>query len=330
MTFYLSDFIFRILKKKLDSQKMSKDSLRLNASSNDVTARDRSPVEQSFYESFLLQKQSNVDSLYAANVYHGKTYFSTVRNLKKERQFQLTEMNREIKKTEKKMADLKIEARKANSLRRKEYRPGTPANASRTVLKKFRSVDDKELRCLTLPPLVSVEDVRNRSSSFKEVPTSSTLQARDRLYPSNLTSYNLSKSCDNLSAPVEDETNAKITRELTSPSRLSTSPRKTAKKSQFFVTDMQFTDQTYKFDGSIERIGNEMASIPRLTKTKSSDDLLDAEWKDDNSTRTPVIKTWNTSSVSGDEFLQDDAESMQMKWVPRSVRVKSASNFPGH
>ncbi|EDO43176.1 predicted protein, partial [Nematostella vectensis] len=50
-------------------------------SKDDVTDRDRSPVEDAFYESFLLQSRSDVESLYASNIYWSQKHAKEVKDL---------------------------------------------------------------------------------------------------------------------------------------------------------------------------------------------------------------------------------------------------------
>eukprot|EP00794_Sanderia_malayensis_P005664 gene5664-6360_t len=88
----------------------------------DVTSHKRTPAEESFYESFLLQKESDIGNLYASNLYEVQCYSKTLKNINRQCNYQSTEMNREIEKVRKKMDSFRGKC-KENSFLSETYVP---------------------------------------------------------------------------------------------------------------------------------------------------------------------------------------------------------------
>ena len=68
----------------------------------------RTPAEDCLHESYVLQKTSNIGSLYSSNMYQGQRFEKTVKQLEKNKKVQLAGIDREMKMMEKRMNDLKV------------------------------------------------------------------------------------------------------------------------------------------------------------------------------------------------------------------------------
>ncbi|XP_065071517.1 uncharacterized protein LOC135696163 isoform X1 [Rhopilema esculentum] len=87
----------------------------------DVTEHERTPAEESFYESYLLKKHSDVGNLYASNVYQGQCFQKTLKHINRERSVQAAEIDREMKKVKKKMFDLKMKSSSNRILGQRQF-----------------------------------------------------------------------------------------------------------------------------------------------------------------------------------------------------------------
>ena len=76
----------------------------------DVTDHERTPAEESLYESYLLRKNSNIGNLYSSNVYEGQCFEKTIKQLNKDKRMQVAEIDREMRILEKRMNQLKTKS----------------------------------------------------------------------------------------------------------------------------------------------------------------------------------------------------------------------------
>ena len=96
------------------------------ASHVDVTEHNRTPAEESLYETYLLRKHSDVENLYSSNVYEGQCFNKAIKQLNKDRKVQVAEIDREMKKLHKRFNQLKTRSSTDKYL---EFRRGTLPSA---------------------------------------------------------------------------------------------------------------------------------------------------------------------------------------------------------
>ena len=111
----------------------------------DVTEHERTPAEEFFYESYLLKKHSDVGNLYASNVYQGQCFQKTLKHLNRERSVQAAEIDREMKKVQKKMFDLKMKSTSNRILGQRQFSFDCVRNI------KMNGLDDCHGKILSFP-----------------------------------------------------------------------------------------------------------------------------------------------------------------------------------
>ena len=148
----------------------------------ELVGEERSPVEESFYESYIIQSRTAVDNLYASNVLSCQKHMKVMGDLARQRKVKLSSLEREQKKLVKRMANLKVKQETHSQKRWK-------TNDSRSKSAKIDKTADKfsmtDRRRGSLPPLVTGAE----GQTSKIVKTFDVLSV-----PGN----NLSKSCNDL------------------------------------------------------------------------------------------------------------------------------------
>ncbi|XP_001635239.2 uncharacterized protein LOC5515110 [Nematostella vectensis] len=171
-------------------------------SKDDVTDRDRSPVEDAFYESFLLQSRSDVESLYASNIYWSQKHAKEVKDLDRQKMVSLTSMTKGQKDMLKKMNLLQQKQEQIQEEKRRKLVAGK-ANGRRTrplstsaMPNDHRRAEENRLRSGSMPfldPLDLSMASRNLSKSTENLSAS---PGRLRVGSANKL---LSRSCENIS-----------------------------------------------------------------------------------------------------------------------------------
>lgn len=212
----------------------------------DVTESDRTPAEESFYESYLLRKHSDVGNLYSSNVYEGQCYEKTIKQINRDRKVQAAEIDREMKKLQKKMNALRTRSDSARFLNHKR----SPFACQRDFVP-----DDSDTYGSLALPLLSPSNQRrgsNMPSGGKAV-TSTSLKdrgnrAKPRLAASSIQPLIQISNCEPDSAETTDNNNnggavdnyEKNSVQLDSNSCLGdcNNPVKARGPNAFFVTDV--------------------------------------------------------------------------------------------
>ena len=162
----------------------------------------RSPVEESFYESYLIQSRTAVDNLYASNVLSCQKHVKEVRDLARQRKVKLSFLEREERKLIKSMEALKL---KQEAVKLTKPPHNTPSELNRKDMRitdKGREITRKERKFGSLPSLTTsseMEDTENVGGGSKEAQSSVRF---------GLTESILSLSCNDLrSIPRDQSTN---------------------------------------------------------------------------------------------------------------------------
>ena len=148
----------------------------------DVTEKDRSPAENAFYESFLLQSRSAIESLYASNIYHSQKHAKQVRDLERQKQYSMFEMSNKQKEMLKKMAQLQGKQEQIMEDKRKQR------------LNLLSARNDQRIRPHSTPSPAN----RMLSPMVRNRPRSGSMPYLEPLDPGFL-SNSLAKSSENLS-----------------------------------------------------------------------------------------------------------------------------------
>ena len=152
----------------------------------ELFGEERTPVEESFYESYIIQSRTAVDNLYASNVLSCQKHMKEMSDLARQRKVKLSSLEREQKKLLHRMENLK-EKQETNLQKR------TITNDSRSKSAKGKQTADKSNRIHSrrgsLPPLTSNTDSKNQTSKI--------VKSSDHLsIPANI----LTKSCNDLTS----------------------------------------------------------------------------------------------------------------------------------
>lgn len=79
---------------------------KVTVTAEDVTEKERSPAEEAFCESFLIQSKSAVENMYASNIYHSQKHAKELKDLERQRYFKMSQMTTKQKEMVKKMNQL--------------------------------------------------------------------------------------------------------------------------------------------------------------------------------------------------------------------------------
>ena len=143
----------------------------------ELAGEERTPVEESFYESYIIQSRTAVDNLYASNVLSCQKHMKVMGDLARQRKVKLSSLEREQKKLIKRMENLK-EKQETHSQKRSRSKSENEKTAD-----SFKSTD---CRHGAFPKLITRAE--DQSSKTMETPR------RSLGVPGSA----LSKSCSNL------------------------------------------------------------------------------------------------------------------------------------
>ena len=156
----------------------------------ELVGEERTPVEESFYESYIIQSRTAVDNLYASNVLSCQKHMKEMSDLARQRKVKLSSLEREQKKLLHRMENLK--EKQETHLKKRAV-----ANDSRSRSAKAKQTEtaDKSNRIHSrrgsLPPLTTnTEDGKDQTSKM--------VKSSDQL---NVPGKILSKSCNDLISP---------------------------------------------------------------------------------------------------------------------------------
>lgn len=151
--------------------------------SEDVTEKERSPAENAFYESFLIQSRSAIENLYASNIYHSQRHAKEVKDLERQKQYSMSQMSTKQKEMVKKMEQLQEKQEKILEEKRKQY------------VKHLSTKAEHRMRPHSTSSLSDRKS--DRKSPLKHRPRSGSMPYLEPLDP-NLIDRSLSKSTENL------------------------------------------------------------------------------------------------------------------------------------
>ena len=95
--------------------------LTVTDESEDVTEKERSPAENAFYESFLIQSRSAIENLYASNIYHSQKHAKHVKDLERQQHYSMSQINNNQKEMVKRMAQLQEKQVQIMDEKRKQH-----------------------------------------------------------------------------------------------------------------------------------------------------------------------------------------------------------------
>lgn len=179
--------------------------LTVTDESEDVTEKDRSPAENAFYESFLIQSRSAIETLYASNIYHSQKHAKQVKDLERQKQYCMSQMNNDQKEMVKKMAQLQEKQEKIIEEKRKQrLKVLSTKGDSRIRPHSTSSLANREPRLLQhrqrsgsmpfLEPIDASLLKQSLSKSTENIHSDSSMLSASR--PANV----LSRSCEDLSS----------------------------------------------------------------------------------------------------------------------------------
>ena len=308
-----------------------------------VLNHKRTPAEESYYESYLLQKNSDVGNLYASNIYEGQCFQQTIKHINRERTVQAAEMGREMKKLQKKIDDLKQKSKKVRLTRQKKY------SVERMDSVGFRTAR-QEGSSLTLPFL----DARCQKHGSSSRPFSRALSDMSMTSVDNEPLRQSSRSLDCLLEPTtpslqidcnndandyyddddddDDDVFGANDQETTGPTVFVT--RLDAKVTEIKSPVNQRHLCTVK-QSSMDTTGTNPGSFtPKLTRVRSHTMKAAKSQGDLTNLNDTTLVAFDTrtrakTTTKDDEFdLEASYGSVHMRYISREDRAKSASCFP--
>lgn len=253
----------------------------------DLAGPDRSPIEESFYESYIIQSRTAVDNLYASNVLSCQKHTKELADLARQRKVKLLSLEREQKKLVKRMEELKL---KQEAVTSRKKRPKTTTNESKepTNTNNGAQALGTERRRGSLPPLntstADTEDTDDISNASERVKSPARL---------GLPGNTLSKSCNDLTSLCEEN---------------STGP-----KSNLILPAIHNDLKPSRSLENVRLSGSPFVTHPSLKVHKdphTSRGLLSRESQPARSLATRPL-SWNENQFKNDI-------STKVKWVPRS------------
>ncbi|XP_031559529.1 uncharacterized protein LOC116295755 [Actinia tenebrosa] len=175
---------------------------REKLSKEDVTERERSPIEHAFYESFLLQSRSAIENLYASNIYWSQKHAKEVKDLNRQKMVALTSMTKEQKEMAKRMQKLQEKQDQILDEKMKQYMDAKVKRGGR-IRPHSTSAMPNQMRNRPTPQrpksafLNPLDQSLSRSSQLSK--SSQNLSDLSRLSVNQNDSISLSKSCEDLS-----------------------------------------------------------------------------------------------------------------------------------
>ena len=172
--------------------------------SEDVTEKERSPAENAFYESFLIQSRSAIETLYASNIYHSQKHAKQVKDLERQKQYSVSQMNNNQKEMVKKMAQLQEKQEQIMEEKRKQRLKVLSTNGDHRIRPhSTSSLADRDSRLLkhrqrsgSMPFLEPIDPSILKQSLSK---SSENIYSDSSRLDASLPSSVLSRSCEDLS-----------------------------------------------------------------------------------------------------------------------------------
>ena len=274
--------------------------------SEDVTEKERSPAENAFYESFLIQSRSTIANLYASNIYHSRRHAKEVKDLERQMQYSMSQMTNRQKEMVKKMAQLQEKQEQIMLEKRKQrlqLQAGSTKGDHRTRSHSTSSLNDRMTgktllkhrpRSGSMPYLEPLDLDRSLSKSSENLCSDSSLL--DASPPTNML---LSRSCQDLSALGKKHGKVILP-------ALSSSPRPKSKEQSSDDTDSTFLTL--------------VASSPR-TKPKVNLNITPSSFKLKHRRRSldpSIIREMDRRRGLTTDSRLSSQKSTQTKWVPKS------------
>lgn len=285
--------------------------------SEDVTEKERSPVENAFYESFLIQSRSAIENLYASNIYHSQRHAKEVKDLEKQKQYSMSQMTNRQKEMVKKMAQLQKKQEQIMLEKRKQrlqlqvgstkgdhrIRPHTTSSLNNR--KTGKTLPKHRPRSGSLPHLEPLDLSRSLSKSSENLCSESSLLSASP--PSNML---LSRSCEDLL------TLGKRHGKVILPS-LSTSPgSKSIKESRSDDSDSTFITRTKSSPPTKPKVNLNLA--PSSFKPEHRRGSLDPS----------IIRELDRRRGVTTDSPPSSPKSTQTKWVPKSYGTPLGRGLP--
>ena len=150
----------------------------------ELAGEERSPVDESFYESYIIQSRTAVDNLYASNVLSCQKHVKVMGDLARQRRVKLSALEREQKKLVKRMENLK-ETQEIHSQKRWKKNESRSKRAQEQTTDTFKVIDQ---RSRSFPKLITAA----KDQTLKMTKTSNRLLG--------VPGHTLSKSCNDLTS----------------------------------------------------------------------------------------------------------------------------------
>lgn len=220
------------------SEKLRKD---------DVTERDRSPVEHAFYESFLLQSRSDIENLYASNIYWSQKHTKEVKDLNRQKMVKLSSMTKEQKEMVKRMQKLQEKQDQLLEVKMKQYLAAKESGGRRTRPQSTSALPNSFRQTLHRPepprPRSGTSSLLNPNSNLdlargsRLSKSSQNLSQLSSLEVNHDTLKSMSRSCENLSTLDLDnkQSNTLVLPAISKQSR-SKSSENLSEDDTFFIT----------------------------------------------------------------------------------------------
>lgn len=284
--------------------------------SEDVTEKERSPAENAFYESFLIQSRSAIENLYASNIYHSQRHAKEVKDLERQKQYSMSQMTNRQKEMVKKMAQLQEKQEQIMLEKRRQrlqlqvestkgdHRIRPHSTSSLNDRKTDRTLLKQRPRSGSMPYLEPLDRNRSLSKSSENLSSESSLLSVSP--PSNML---LSRSCEDLS------TLGKKRGKVILPS-LSTPLRPKSIKDSSDDPDSAFVTQ--------------MTSSPP-TKPKVNLNLAPSSFKPEHrrgSLDPSIIRELDRRRGVVTDSPPSSPKSTQTKWVPKSYGMAQGRGLP--
>ena len=173
--------------------------------SEDVTQKERSPAENAFCESFLIQSRSAIENLYASNVYHSQRHAKQVKDLERQKHYSMLRMSNNQKEMLKKMVQLHEKQGQIMETKRKQRYQGVTKGDQRIRPRSTSSVADHDSRMHRQRsgsvPFIELIDCSAASQSSSK--SSQTITSDSYGLGASQPSGTLSRSCEFLSSVGE-------------------------------------------------------------------------------------------------------------------------------
>ena len=173
--------------------------------SEDVTEKERSPAENAFYESFLIQSRSAIENLYASNIYHSQKHAKQVKDLERQKHYSMSQMNNNQKEMVKKMTQLQEKQEQIMEEKRKQRLKVLSTTADHRIRPhSTSSLADRDSRLLkhrprsgSMPFLEPIDpSLLHQCSST----SSENIHTNSSLLSTSFPESGLSRSCEDLSS----------------------------------------------------------------------------------------------------------------------------------